>query len=89
VCAQRSGVVHSLHEPIDTTTPTGRLTFHVFAALSELEAELVRERTRAGLAAARHRGKTLGRPRALDAAQLELARALMANPNISARQVAA
>ena len=80
--------LRSLHEALDTTTPTGRLTFHVFAALSEFEAELVRERTRAGLAAARRRGKTLGRPRALDAEQVEMARTMMANPKLSSPQIA-
>lgn len=76
-------------EAIDTTTPAGNLTFHVFAALAEFEAALVRERTRAGLAAARERGRRLGRPPALTAAQVEIARTLMTNPKLSARQVAA
>jgi DNA invertase Pin-like site-specific DNA recombinase len=61
---------------------------HVFAALSEFERDVLRERTRAGLAAARTRGARLGRPRALTPEQLEMARTLMANPNLSARQVA-
>lgn len=81
--------LRSLGEAIDTTTPAGNLTFHVFAALAEFEAALVRERTRAGLAAARGRGRTLGRPPALTAEQLEIARTLMANPQLSAGQVAA
>ena len=78
----------SLHESIDTTTAAGKLTFHVFAALAEFEADLVRERTRAGLAAARSRGAKPGRPRALGTEQVEMARTLLANPNLSARQVA-
>ena len=86
--AERGVGFRSLHEAIDTTTPAGKLTFHVFAALSEFEAELVRERTRAGLAAARERGSRIGRPRALTDEQLEIARTLMANPNLSARKVA-
>lgn len=86
--ADRGAGLQSLHEAIDTTTPTGRLTFHVFAALSEFEAALVRERTRAGLEAARQRGVQLGRPRALGPEQLEVARTLMSNPSLSARQVA-
>ena len=53
-----------LDQGIDTTTPTGRLTFHVLAALAEFERGLIRERTTAGLRAARRRGKRLGRPRA-------------------------
>lgn len=48
--------LRSLREALDTTTPAGRLTFHVFGALSEFEADVLRERTRAGLAAARDRG---------------------------------
>ena len=86
--AERDVGFRSLHEAIDTTTPAGKLTFHVFAALSQFEAELVRERTRAGLVAARERGARLGRPRALTDDQLEIARTLMANPNLSSRQVA-
>ena len=85
---ERGVGLRSVHEAIDTTTPTGKLTFHVFAALAEFEAELGRERTRAGLSAARSRGKRLGRPRLLDAKQIEMARALMASPNLSAREVA-
>ena len=53
----------SLHDGIDTSTPAGRFTFHVIAAVAELERELIRERTRAGLAAARRRGAAIGRPR--------------------------
>ncbi len=54
----------SLHDGVDTSTPAGRFTFHVIAAVAELERELIRERTRAGLAAARRRGAAIGRPRA-------------------------
>jgi len=78
----------SLHEPIDTTTPAGKLAFHIFAALAEMEADVMRERTRAGLEAARRRGTTLGRPRALNPDQVEMARTLMANPMLSAHVVA-
>ena len=56
----------SLQEAIDTTTSGGRLIFHIFGALAEFERNLIRERTRAGLAAARARGRKGGRPRALD-----------------------
>ncbi len=80
--------LRSLHESIDTTTPAGKLTFHVFAALAEFERDLVRERTKAGLAAARDRGVQLGRPRALGPEQIEMARTLITNPRLSARQVA-
>ena len=52
----------SLTETIDTSTPSGRLVFHVFGALAQFERELIRERTLAGLAAARSRGRVGGRP---------------------------
>jgi hypothetical protein len=52
----------SLQESIATTSSTGRLIFHVFAALAEFERDLIRERTQAGLAAARARGRSGGRP---------------------------
>ena len=80
--------LRSLHESIDTTTPAGKLTFHVFGALAEFERDIVRERTRAGLLAARSRGKKLGRPRSLNSEQIEMARSMMANPRLSTRQVA-
>jgi len=81
--------LRSLHESIDTTTATGKLTFHLFAALAEFESDLVRERTRAGLEAARSRGAKLGRPLSLGPDQVEMARTLLANPRLSSRQVAA
>jgi len=55
----------SLNDPIDTTTPQGRLVFNIFASLAEFERELIRERTNAGLSAARARGKKGGRPKGL------------------------
>jgi len=63
----------SLHEAIDTTTTSGKLTFHLFGALAEFERSLIRERTQAGLAAARARGKKGGRPTALSKDKRELA----------------
>jgi len=57
--------LQSLHDPIDTTTSHGRLSFHLFAALAEFERDLIRERTCAGLAAARARGRKGGRPKGL------------------------
>ncbi len=70
----------SLTEQIDTTTPGGKLIFHVFGALAEFERDLIRERTQAGLAAARARGRTGGRPRKLaDPKTVALARALHAD----------
>ncbi|MEN0004468.1 MAG: recombinase family protein [Bacteroidota bacterium] len=55
----------SLNDSIDTTTPQGKLTFHIFAALAEFERDIISERTRAGLVAARARGRKGGRPRGL------------------------
>ena len=80
--------LRSLHESIDTTTPAGKLTFHVFGALAEFERDVMSERTRAGLMAARKRGKKIGRPRLLSPEQIEMARSMMASPKLSARQVA-
>ena len=59
----------SLAEDIDTTTPAGRLVFHVFASIAQFERERISERTREGLEAARRRGRVGGRPPALSAAQ--------------------
>lgn len=63
----------SLHEAIDTSTTSGKLTFHLFGALAEFERNLIRERTQAGLAAARARGKKGGRPAALGKDKRDLA----------------
>lgn len=70
----------SLQESIDTTTTGGKLVFHVFGALAEFEREVIRDRTRAGLAAARARGRRGGRPPALDPSRLALARRMHADP---------
>jgi DNA invertase Pin-like site-specific DNA recombinase len=63
----------SLQESIDTTTSGGRLIFQIFGALAEFERNLIRERTQAGLKAARVRGRFGGRPKSLDAKKTELA----------------
>jgi DNA invertase Pin-like site-specific DNA recombinase len=55
----------SLNDSIDTTTPQGKLTFHLFASLAEFERDIIRERTKAGLEAARARGRKGGRPKGL------------------------
>jgi DNA invertase Pin-like site-specific DNA recombinase len=66
----------SLTENIDTTTSGGKLIFHIFGALAEFERNLIRERTQAGLAAARERGRKGGRPKALTGKQLSIAQDL-------------
>lgn len=80
--------LRSLTEAIDTTTPGGRLVFHIFGALAEFERSLVRERTRAGLAAARARGRIGGRKRSMTETDLALARTLLANPEIPVIEIA-
>ena len=74
---------------IDTTSASGRLVFGIFAALAEFERELIRERTIAGLAAARARGRKGGRKFALTKAQVRLAQAAMANRDTSVSDLAA
>jgi DNA invertase Pin-like site-specific DNA recombinase len=66
----------SLQESIDTTTPGGKLVFHVFGALAEFERDLIRERTRAGLAAARARGRRGGRPAVMTPEKATMARSM-------------
>ena len=86
---EASGVgFRSITESIDTTTNSGKLVFHVFGALAEFERELIRERTKAGLASARARGRVGGRPRKLDAKRIAQARALLADPNQTVADVA-
>lgn len=71
VIRERGVGFRSLAEDIDTTTPAGRLVFHVFASIAQFERERISERTREGLASARKRGRIGGRPPALTAAQKE------------------
>ena len=73
---------------IDTTTANGRLIFGIFAALAEFEAELIRERTLAGLTAARARGRLGGRPRKMTKETLRMAMAAMTDQNSNASEVA-
>lgn len=77
----------SIQESIDTTTPGGKLIFHVFGALAEFEREVIRERTLAGLHAARARGRQGGRPKMMDDKKIGMVRALMENPNHSIRDI--
>jgi len=73
---------------IDTTTANGRMTFGIFAALAEFERELIVERTQAGLAAARARGRKGGRPRKMDKNTLKMAMVAMSDRNSVAHEVA-
>ena len=78
----------SLTENIDTTTPTGRLVFHIFGALGQFERDLIRERTNAGLAAAAARGRKGGRPAVATPERLARARQLIAS-GLTVREAAA
>ena len=80
--------LRSLTELIDTTTSGGKLIFHIFAALAEFERGVIRERTRAGLDAARARGRLGGRPPALKASDLAAAKALLRDPGITVEDIA-
>jgi len=69
----------SLHEGVDTSTPNGRLVFGIFASIAEFERELIRDRVKSGIAAAKSRGKILGRPRVrVDATRIAGFRAVVA-----------
>lgn len=65
ILMQRNIGLCSLNDPIDTTTPQGRLIFNIFASLAEFERDIIKERTNAGLSAARARGRLGGRPRGI------------------------
>src|SRR5215212_51636 len=77
----------SITEAIDTRTSGGKLVFHIFGALAEFEREIIRERTKAGLSAARARGKTGGRPKALTDKQVAILRQLAADRNNSVQEI--
>jgi len=78
----------SVTENIDTTTPGGKLIFHLMGALAEFERDLIRERTNAGLAAARARGRIGGRPKKLATnGKVALVRRLFADPNQSIPEI--
>jgi DNA invertase Pin-like site-specific DNA recombinase len=67
---RRGAGFQSLTDSIDTNTHSGRLVFHIMGALAEFERDLIRERTKAGMKAAKKRGRHVGRPKALNAAQV-------------------
>src|SRR5215213_5917808 len=77
----------SVTESIDTTTSGGKLIFHIFGALAEFERNLIRERTQAGLAAARARGRRGGHPKSLTDKKLEMARTLYADKSNSVEEI--
>jgi DNA invertase Pin-like site-specific DNA recombinase len=77
----------SLTESIDTTTSGGKLIFHIFGALAEFERDIIRERTNAGLEAARAKGKLGGRPPALSPEKIKFARKLYADKNMSVAEI--
>ena len=85
---QETVAFESITERIETTSAAGKLIFHVFAALAEFERNLIRERTRAGLAAARARGRKGGRKPVLDDRQVREIRALLRDPEIQVTDVA-
>lgn len=87
--AERGVGFRSLQESIDTTTPGGRLVFHVFAALAEFERDLIRERTHAGLAAARARGRRGGRPSVMTPEKVAVARQMHASGEHKVAAIAA
>lgn len=83
--------LRSLRDPVDTTTAHGRLTFNIFASLAEFERDLIRERTSAGLAAARARGRNGGRPKGIPSqaeATTMAAETLYREGTLSTRQIA-
>jgi len=85
---QQGVAFESLTEKIETSSAAGKLVFHVFAALAEFERNLIRERTHAGLAAARARGRKGGRKPALTPQQVREIKALLSDPSIPVASIA-
>ena len=77
----------SLNESIDTSSSGGKFMFHIFSALAEFERDLIRERTMAGLTAARARGRLGGRPKVMAAEKIKMAARLMKDSNVSVREI--
>ena len=86
--AARGVGFRSMTEAIDTTTAGGKLVFHIFGALAEFERSIIRERTNAGLRAARDRGRLGGRPPALSLKDVAAAKAMLSDPEITVEEVA-
>jgi DNA invertase Pin-like site-specific DNA recombinase len=78
----------SITEGFDTTSPAGRFMFNVLGALGQMEVELLRERTQAGLRAARARGRVGGRPKALDTVKLTVVKTLIAEGTLTMSEIA-
>lgn len=86
---QEQGVgFRSLHESIDTTTPAGKLVFHLFASLAEFERDLIKERTMSGLTAARARGRMGGRKPSLSPKKIQVARKMYADGDSTVTEIA-
>lgn len=85
--AARGVGLKSLQENIDTTTSGGKLIFHIFTSLAEFERDIIRERTLAGLSAARARGRKGGRPKGVDEKKKKTILALKSNPDYTVREI--
>lgn len=77
----------SITEGIETQSSGGKLVFHLFASLAEFERDIIKERTKAGLLAAKQRGKVGGRPSVIDNKKLSIARTMHANPKITVNEI--
>lgn len=86
---ERGVAFRSIKDNIETTSSTGRLIFHLFAALAEFEADIIRERTHAGLAASRARGRKGGRNEKLTVKDVAKAKAMLLDPDMTKTEVAA
>jgi DNA invertase Pin-like site-specific DNA recombinase len=85
--AERRVGFKSLQENIDTTTSGGKLVFHIFGALAEFEREIIKERTQAGLASARSRGKVGGRPKAITAKEVQMLRNMASDRSLAVSDI--
>jgi DNA invertase Pin-like site-specific DNA recombinase len=77
----------SITEGIETQSSGGKLVFHLFASLAEFERDIIKERTKAGLHAAKLRGKVGGRPAVIDSKKLSIAKTMHANPKITVNEI--
>jgi DNA invertase Pin-like site-specific DNA recombinase len=77
----------SIQENIDTTTSGGKLVFHIFGALAEFERAIIRERTQAGLTAARSRGRVGGRPKALTSKEIQMLKTMAADKSLTVSDI--